>query len=212
MRGYSAGVNTKATFFLLPRAVVGATSLALWVGADGAAVRADIPTARFPRLPYVLAQASPDAAAAAATSDSLRPVERMFIVQGLEQSRTEAELSRLAVSQASRSDIRDFAQQLVADSRDINGSLETLARRKTVAVPIQPVSFSDRYRDLAGRSGSAFDRAFIEEIAAANARTLRLCESAVANAKDADIRELAGNLLPIVRDHANKTTELRKSL
>jgi uncharacterized protein (DUF305 family) len=79
-------------------------------------------------------------------------------------------------------------------------------------VPLQPTSFSDQYRALAERSGAAFDRAFIREIAGTNSRALRLCESAVGNARDPDVRELAGSLLPVVRDHVNKTTDLEKSL
>jgi putative membrane protein len=165
---------------------------------------------RAPAFIFVLAQAQ--TTAPAGTTDSVRAPERAFLLQGLENSRQEAELSRLAVSQASSSEVREFAQQLVTDYQQINTALEALARRKAVEVPLQPTSFSDHYRDLAERSGKSFDRAFIREIAATNDRALRLCEAAVGNAKDPDIRELAGSLLPVVRDHVNKTTDFEKSL
>jgi putative membrane protein len=169
---------------------------------------------RAPSFIFTLAQMSANTPAAtnANAADSIRAPERAFLLQGLETSRQEAELSRLAVGQASSSEVREFAQQLATDYQQINQALETLARRKAVEVPLQPTSFSDQYRALAARSGAAFDRAFIREIAGTNARALRLCESAVGNARDPDIRELAGSLLPVVRDHVNKTTDLEKSL
>ncbi len=167
---------------------------------------------RAPRFSFVLAQALAETVPAAPATDGLQPVERNFILQGLENSRNESEISRLAVGQARSSAIRDFAQQLVGDYAQINASLETLARRKTVTVPVQPTSFSDRYRALAQQTGAGFDRAFVREIAEQNNRALRICETAVAEAKDPEVRELAGSLLPVVRDHVNKTTDLQKNL
>jgi predicted outer membrane protein len=163
------------------------------------------------------ADATPAAGPAPVTASgtaaaSLRPVERSFIVQGVENGRVLAELSRLAVSQATTSSVRDLAQQLVSDYGGINRDLEALARRKTLALPLQPTSYSDQYRDLAAVSGSSFDQAFIRLLASAATREFRLCESAVANARDADVRELAGTLLPTLRDHVNKSTELLKTL
>lgn len=141
----------------------------------------------------------------------LRPIERAFIVQTLTTSRDEAELSSLAATHARSSDIRDFAQQLVADYRQINTALESLARRKTVDVPLQPTSYSDHYRSLVENSGNGFDRAFIQETAAINDRTMRLLANILAQAKDPEVRDFAGSILPVIRDHANKIKEIQKT-
>ena len=170
--------------------------------------------ARRPRLPFVLAQATPPVPAPSASeaTDSLRPVERMFLVDATETGRSAAEVARLAVSQASATGVRDFAQQMIADYGQINGSLEALARRKSVDLPLAPTSFTDAYRQLAGKAGHNFDRAYIRAASESSQRELRLCEAVLGNAKDTDIRELAGSLLPVLRDHVNKTGELEKSL
>ena len=118
----------------------------------------------------------------------------------------------MAVSQAADAGVRDFAQQLVGDYSQINNTLETLARRKAVAVPLAPTSYSDGYRQLATQTGAAFDRAYIRQTTAVAQRALRACETAVAEAKDADVRDLAGSLLPTLRDHVNKITQLAQSL
>jgi len=169
-----------------------------------------------PHLPFVIAQATPSVAvpgpSTGNTTDTLRPLERRFLIDATETGRTVAEVARLAVSQANSTGVRDFAQQMIADYGQINGSLEALARRKSVDLPLEPTSFTDAYRELAGHAGHNFDRAYVEAANASSQRELRLCEAVLANAKDAEIRDLAGSLLPVLRDHVNKTTDLLKSL
>lgn len=158
------------------------------------------------------AQDVPLAAPTAETSSSLRPIESTFLIEATEGGRAVAEISRLAVGNAASSEIREFAQQLTADYNQINTALETLARRKTVTLPLAPTSYSDNYRQLAAQSGTKFDREFIRASAKLCQRELHWCETAVAQAKDLDVREFAGNMLPVLRKQVNKTTELEKSL
>lgn len=169
-----------------------------------------VESGRLVRLPFVLAQMMSDRSSSMPTP-SLQPVERAFVIQELANCRAQADLARLAVSQAGSSKVRDLAQQLVGDYREINVTLENIAQRKAITVPLPSTTFSEEYRRLAASSGKNFDQAFVRELAAANERILRLCEAAVANAGDEDIREAAGNFLPVVRDHINKTTELLKA-
>lgn len=144
---------------------------------------------------------------------SVRTAEQRFIVRGITISRSQAELSRLALSQAHGSAVRDFAQQFGADNRDVERTLEDLARRQAVSVPIQPTSYPAGYRALAAQPpGAAFDRAFVREALAASRRALRSCEAAVANARDPDVRQAAGSLLPMLRAHVNQLTSLEKNL
>lgn len=157
-----------------------------------------------------LAQLTPGAAAE--LNGGLRPAARRFLVQGVATSRSLAELSRLAEAQGNSVAVRALAQQMVTDFGEMDRSLEALAHTKGVAVPLQPTSFSPGARQLAGTSGAAFDRAFIPEITVAAQRQLQLCEAALANAKDPDVRQLAGSLLPMLRDHLNRALALEKGL
>jgi predicted outer membrane protein len=142
----------------------------------------------------------------------LRPAEVTFVREATDGGRMLAEVSTLGVSQATGSAVRSFAQQLAGDYAQINRALETLARRKSVDLPLQPTSFSDPYRELAQRGGAPFDAAFVRRTAAMSEHELRLCEAAVSASKDPDIRDLAGSLLPTIRAHVNQATELLKAL
>lgn len=144
-------------------------------------------------------------------ASGVRQVDRFFLTETLSNSRSEVEVSRLALAQAGSSDIREFAQQLITDNDQIGVAVESLARRKSVAVPIQPTSFSADYRLLAQRPGAEFDRAFVRKIADESEKALQLCEIAVQQARDPDVRTLAGSLLPVIRAHVNRSTDLQKS-
>src|ERR1051326_2851189 len=67
-------------------------------------------------------------------ADSLRPTERAFIRQALETARAEMRAAQLAMAQATSADVRTYAQQLVADNRQITTSIEDLARKKGVVL------------------------------------------------------------------------------
>lgn len=146
--------------------------------------------------------------------DSLRPIERTFLDQAVEISRERVQVARLAMSQANTSDVRAFAQQLAADYQLIGDSVEALRRRKgALETPLaEPKDIvSEMQQTLAQKSGAEFDREFIRFMADQHSATLALFEQA-ANAKDADVRELAGSYLPTLRDHHNRIVELRKAL
>ncbi|HVU34090.1 MAG TPA: DUF4142 domain-containing protein [Opitutaceae bacterium] len=168
------------------------------------------PRVRLPVFTTLFAQVAPDALPVPETG--LRPADQAFLVGEIQVSRTGTELSRLALAQASSSDVRDFAQQLLGDYDQMETALEGLARRKAVDVPVQPTSYSKTYRDLAGNSGDSFDRAFLRQIAADAGTALRQCENALEHSRDSDVRALAGNLLPTLRAHVNRITDLQKTL
>lgn len=147
-------------------------------------------------------------------SDNLRPSERAFLLQAAEMTRSEVRLSQLAVSQAIGSDLRSFAQQLATDAGQINDALTGLVRKKGVTLlPPSAAAGSpvDAYDQLATKTGADFDQTFLRTISAAEEQMMKLLDQALADAKDPDVREFAGNFLPVVRDHINKLKELGKA-
>ena len=154
-------------------------------------------------------------------TDTLRPVERNFLEKAAQLSREEVALARIAVSQAASTDVRALAQQIAADHTQLNDSIEALRRRKGAAAPgtdkekennKTPDITSEASQKLAQKSGADFDKEFVRVISEMHTQTVTLFEEAMADAKDTDVRELAGAHLPTLRDHQNRITELRKAL
>lgn len=148
---------------------------------------------------------------------TLRPSERTFLEKAASLSGEKLRMARLAVSQANSSEVRDFAQQLATDHQSMSNTLADLQRRKGAATPPasdtkaeSPDVVSESFQRLAGKTGADFDREFVRIFTEAHTQLLNLVEQATSDAKDVDVREFAGAVLPTLRDHQNRLTELRK--
>ncbi len=155
-------------------------------------------------MPALLAQA--------VAPDTLRPEERAFLERAGQLSGEQLQLARLAIAQANSSDLRTFAQQLAVDQQQLATSIASLQRRKganeTAARPEDIVP--DSYRELARSTGHGFDQAFVRMLAESHRTFVRLFEEATEDAKDLEVRALAGGALPTLRQHGNRITELTK--
>ncbi len=151
-------------------------------------------------------------AAEGLASDSLRPSERTFLEKAAALSRDELRLARLAVSQATSSEVKAFAQQMAGDQQQISDSVDSLRRKKGSAPAVAPEVVSEAAQKLAQKTGADFDREFVRVVADVHAEMVILFEQSMSDAKDTDVRELLGSYLPVLRDHQNKVNELRKAL
>lgn len=145
-------------------------------------------------------------------TDVLRPAERTFLERAAELSRQQTQLARVAVSQAASSDVRTYAQLVASDHRQISDSLDALRRKRGVSGSsgsVDPAPAS--YPGLADKSGADFDREFVRISAELQNGLLRLFEEVMADAKDPEIREFVGGSLPVLREHQNRATELKKA-
>jgi putative membrane protein len=148
-------------------------------------------------------------------SDVLRPTERSFLDKAADLTRDELRLARLAASQATSSEVRGFAQQLAGNQSQLNDSIEALRRAKagtTEAAVAAGESPSKMYQQLAEKSGADFDRAFVQQVAATHGDILALFEQVLTDAKDAEVRDLAGGALPALRGDRNQLTALKKTV
>jgi putative membrane protein len=167
------------------------------------------------------ASAPPDAAGRrdagdlmAVAADGLRPVDRTFFDRALVLSQHQMGLARLGVSHAMRADVRTFAQQLASDHRQIIDSLQNLRRRRGAGTEegVGPAPASEAYDRLSRVTGAEFDREFVVAIEALHSETMTLFEEVISQTKDAGIRDLIGGYLPVLRDHQNQVTELKRQL
>lgn len=148
----------------------------------------------------------------ALAAETLRPVERTFLEKAAALSRQQIQLAQLAVSQSAGTDVRTYAQQVASDYRQISDSVEGLRRKKGVSAGSATDAFvSESHQRLAQKTGGDFDREFVRLAGELQAAVLTLFEEVMADAKDAEVRELAGSCLPVLREHQNRVTELKKA-
>ena len=146
-------------------------------------------------------------------TDTLRANERTFLEKAGERSRLEIRLARLAVAQATSADVKSFAQQVAGEQQQISDAVEALRQKKGAITEAAPADApTEATQKLAQKTGADFDREFVRQIGEIQSEVVALFEQAMANAKDTDVRDLAGLYLPTLRDHQNKVTELKKTI
>lgn len=145
-------------------------------------------------------------------TDALRPSERTFLEKAAALSREEIRLARLAVSQATGSEVKALAQQIAIDHQQINDAVEGLRRKKGAVEEASVDVVSESSQKLAQKNGADFDREFVRLIADTHSEAVMLFERSMSVARDSDVRDLLGAYLPVLRDHQNKISELRKAL
>ena len=70
---------------------------------------------------------------------------------------------------------------------------------------------SETYQKLRAQNGTDFDREFVRLEGELSDSIMALFEQPANNAKDPDVREFATAQLPLLRDHQNRSAELRKT-
>lgn len=144
-------------------------------------------------------------------ADGLRAGEKAFLAKAVETARQQMRLAEVGASKADSSEVRSHALQLASDYRDLNDALESLIRRKGGLAGAPAGATSEAYQRLTEKSGADFDREFVRVVAAASGQAMNLFETAVAEAKDSDVRDFAANELPILRAHRNTIADLKKT-
>lgn len=144
-------------------------------------------------------------------AEDLRPLERDFLEKASASSQQQMLLAQVGSDHAGSSDIRSHAVQLATDYKSLNNALETLIRRKGGLADAPVGGSSETYRELSAKTGSDFDRRFVQLTADLSETMMRLFEQASNTAKDPDVQEFANAQIPILREHRNRILELKKA-
>lgn len=166
----------------------------------------------WPRVATFASVARASELDALAAGDNLRAEERGFLRLAVEACQQQGRLAQLGMANAAMSEVRTFAQQLSVDSEQMADAVNTVARRKGVVLLPPTNTPNPVYTRLTEIAGRDFDREFVLAVSAVTDDLIKMFDQIVADAKDADVRELAGSQLPTLRAHANAIVTLRKEL
>lgn len=135
--------------------------------------------------------------------------DEKFIKQTWESGRTELKLSELAAQKATRAEVKEFANMLLADHAAANDGLGALATRKGVELSaiIDPKGAA-KFRELEKFSGKPFDQEFVTYMRASHRRSVASFEDAAKDATDSDLKAFINKTLPTLRTHLEKAEKL----
>ncbi len=146
----------------------------------------------------------------------LAPADMEFVTRAAEANKSEIDLAQLAQHTTEHAGLKAFAEQLERDHEQANDQLEDLVDRKDVDLPgvglPEPTEAQKAtYEGLDKLEGAAFDRAWIDQIAAAHQASVDRYTKASSSA-DPDVKAFAARILPIIKTHLEHAQSLQKTL
>jgi putative membrane protein len=145
----------------------------------------------------------------AATAASARS-DADFMKQAAQNGAAEIEASKLALQKAQRSEVKAFAEKMVADHTKTSDELKQLAASKKVTLPDGPsMKQKAELKMISAGDDAKFDERYAKNFGVkAHEETVKLFEEAAKGATDAEVKAWAQKTLPALNHHLEMARSL----
>lgn len=125
----------------------------------------------------------------------------------------EVEFGKLALEKTSNPQIKDFANMMVLDHGKANEELMAIAKMKNITLPAAlDDDHQKKMNELNSKTGSDFDKAYVEAMVDGHEKTLKLMENQAKDGKDADLKAFASKTAPVVQTHLNLIKKIHDNM
>ncbi len=137
------------------------------------------------------------------------PGDKMFLQKAVDGNNAEIDVARMAQTKGQSESVRQFAQQMLRDHGQAANQFRRVMDKQGVAVPTEHVPEHQKTADRLSRlNGKQFDQAYAAAMVKDHRKMVAMCEQASQSAKSADVKKLASNLLPTLREHLQMAQKL----
>ena len=137
--------------------------------------------------------------------------DQAFVKKAAVGGLAEVQLGKLAVDRAASPDVKQFGQRMVEDHDKANRELLAVVEPKGIAVPTAPDRKHRQAADrLAKLHGTAFDRAYIQEMVKDHEEDVRLFRTEAQQGKDPELKRWAASTLPTLEEHLSMARNLAR--
>ena len=136
-----------------------------------------------------------------------------FMTAAAESSNAEIAAGKMAVSMTKNAEVKQFAQQMIAEHTKANNDLKPVAEKKSVTLPTDiNAEHKAMAADMSKLSGEAFDKAYMTGQVADHEKTVALLQSQIDGGTDADAKAIATKMLPVVKMHLEMAQKINAKL
>ncbi|MFC0518432.1 DUF4142 domain-containing protein [Mucilaginibacter angelicae] len=136
-----------------------------------------------------------------------------FATEAANAGLAEVAVGQLASEKATNAKVKDFAKMMVTDHTKANDELMAIAKNKNITLPSAPDEDHQKMKaDLAAKSGSDFDKAYVDAMVKGHKKVESLFEDASKNCKDADLKAFAAKTLPTIQHHLAEIEAIQKGM
>ena len=151
-------------------------------------------------------------ASPAAMAASLSSADRDFLTTTAQGSTYELSTAKLALTKATRGDIKSFAQTMIDDHQTLNPKLHRIAEQNGVDLPTAMTDAKQRsYDHLKSLRGKAFETAFVKDEAEDNQNDIGSEQKEIDSTDDASLKTFVQQLKQSDTKHAKIGESLRKA-
>lgn len=134
-----------------------------------------------------------------ASKDAANP--QSFVNKAAEDGLTEVALGKMALDKSRDARVRKFGERMVQDHGKANKELAAIAKGKNLDVPRQlDAKHQSMLQELSGKSGAAFDAAYVESMSKDHDEAIALFEAA-AQSTDPELAAFAKKTMPTLQEH-----------
>jgi len=145
-------------------------------------------------------------------NSTLARADRRFVTKAAELNTEEVRLSELAAQQATNPEVRAFAQQLVTEHTQATTELSGLASRKGLDAMARDDYDQRAVTKLGKKSGSDFDKAYLEKMVDAHEDAVDLFQKESRDAKDPELQAFASKMVPKLQEHQQHARSLEQTI
>lgn len=139
--------------------------------------------------------------------------DRDFLREAAQGGMAEVQMGQYMRDHAQSEDVKRFAQRMIDDHTKANDQLQSLASKKSCALPKDMAAkHHDMQNKLAQQSGYELDRSYIRGMVKDHEGDVAAFQRAAQGAQDVDIRQFAQATLPTLQDHLKQAREIDQKL
>lgn len=145
--------------------------------------------------------------------DGLSSQDSSFVKDAAMGGMMEVELGKLAGTQASSEDVKNFGQRMVTDHSKANDELKSIADKKGIALPGSVNKSQQKIIDkLSKKNGADFDRAYMKDMVKDHKMDVKAFEKQSKKGTDPDLKAFAAKTLPTLQDHLQSAQQINDQL
>lgn len=125
-----------------------------------------------------------------------------FVTKAAQGGMAEVELGKLAQSNGSNDQVKQFGKRMVDDHTKANDDLQKIASQKGITLPTGLSAKDQATKDrLSKLTGADFDRAYMQDMVKDHQEDVSEFRKESNSGQDPDIKSFAAKTLPTLQDH-----------
>jgi predicted outer membrane protein len=136
-----------------------------------------------------------------------------YLISAYQDSLLEIQLGQMALQNATREDVKAYAQRMITDHTSLSAQIAQTAQQKGVSLPVNlTASRQADLKDLSRFSGIKFDQAYMDTSVTAHAKELAVAQRQSAQGTDPEMKALAQASLPLLAQQYQLAVDLDNTI